>query len=304
MTMKYSAISFLFLPVLFQWLGCGPGAPSPSEIRRHDKFTSVYVGPRSLDVYLPPGYSSDRGRDYPVLYMQDGQYMFYGDSMGWSQAWGIDSLMDTLIAAGRIAPAIVVGVGNTERRTLEYMPRKGVDHFPDSTRDYFTGIYTAPESDQYLKFLVEEVKPFIDSVYRTKPDPANTFIAGSAMGGLITIYAITEYPEIFGGAACLAVHWPLGPIDRYPDAARAMVDVLGANLPDPATHRIYFDYWIQQEVSITEPYQNRMDQHMGARGYQQPANWETVMLDAPEIKMEYWKNELYRPLEFLLGRKK
>jgi len=303
MAMRYPALFFLFFPLFFQWQGCGPNAPSPSEIRRHDGFASVHVPPRSLDVYLPPGYSSEQDREYPVLYMHDGQYMFYADSLKWSQAWGIDSLMDTLIAAGRLMPAIVVGVGNTERRTLEYMPQKGVDHFPDSTKDHFLGIYKAPESDQYLKFLVEEVKPFIDSVYRTKPDPANTFIAGSAMGGLITIYAITEYPEVFGGAACINTHWPLGMQDRVPDAARAMVDVLGANLPDPATHRIYFDYWIQNEVSITEPYQNRMDQHMGARGYRQPVNWQTVMLDASEISMKVWKQELYRPLEFLLKAK-
>ena len=302
--MRYTALfSVVFFASLFQWQGCSPKELSPSELRRHAEFSSVYVAPHSLDIYLPPGYVSHGRRRFPVVYIHDGQFLFYGDSTPWSGAWGIDSLMDTLITAGRIQPAIVVGIGSTDRRLLEYMPRKGVDNFPDSTKALFTSIYTAPESDQYLKFIVEEVKPFVDSIYRTKPEPASTFIVGSTMGGLISLYGITEYPEVFGGAGCIATHWILGEQDVFPDAARAMVDALGANLPDPANHKIYFDYWIQNEISISEPYQNRMDQHMGARGYRQPVNWVTNMLDTQELNMKAWKEQLHRPFEFLLGVK-
>lgn len=299
--MRNVPILFALSSLFFSWTGCKPEPPSPSEIRIHREFSSVHVAPHRLEIYLPEGYSSSRRKHFPVVYMHDGQYLFYGDSLNWSNAWGIDSIMDTLVSAKMILPAILVGIGSTERRLLEYMPKKGADQFPDSTKEIFSSIYnTSPESDQYLRYIVEEVKPFVDSVYRTKPDPAHTFIAGSTMGGLISLYAITEYPDVFGGAACIATHWPLAPQDVHPDAARAMVDALGKRLPDPAGHRIYFDYWIENGASIFEPYQRRMDEHMASRGYVQPGNWKTLGFDTPMITMQGWRQELHHALEFLL----
>lgn len=298
--MRNARILFIAFFFFLSWQSCQPGPPSPSEIRIHSGFSSVYVEPHSLEIYLPEGYSSSRRKHFPVVYLHDGQYLFYGDSLNWSNAWGIDSIMDTLVSAKRILPAIIVGISSTERRFLEFMPQKGVEQFPDSTKEKFSRVYNTTESDQYLRFIVEEVKPFVDSVYRTKPGSLHTFIAGSTMAGLISLYAITEYPDIFGGAACIATQWTLAPQDIHPDAARAMVDVLGRNLPDPANHRIYFDYWAENEASIFEPYQKRMDEHMVSRGYIQPGNWKTLEFETTAITLGGWRRELHHPLEFLL----
>ena len=89
-------------------------------------------------------------------------------------------------------------------------------------------------SDHYLRFIVEELKPYVDAHYRTLPDQHNTFIMGSSMGGLISLYAMCEYPHVFGGAGCVSTHFPIG----RGIALKYMQD----NLPDPKTHKFYFDY--------------------------------------------------------------
>jgi predicted alpha/beta superfamily hydrolase len=91
-----------------------------------------------------------------------------------------------------------------------------------------------PISDNYLRFLVYELKPFVDRRYRTRPEREFTFLMGSSMGGLISLYAICEYPHIFGGAGCLSTHWPI--------AHRSFGKYLKARLPGPRRHKIYLDY--------------------------------------------------------------
>ena len=88
-------------------------------------------------------------------------------------------------------------------------------------------------SDKYLSFLIKELKPYMDQNYRTKPDQKNTFIMGSSMGGMISAYAISEYPEIFGGAACLSTHWPLG--------GNSVTSWYENHWPSAGEHKIYFD---------------------------------------------------------------
>jgi pimeloyl-ACP methyl ester carboxylesterase len=127
-------------------------------------------------------------------------------------------------------------------------------------------------SDEYLKFLVLELKPFIDGKYSTLPDRDNTFIAGSSMGGLISMYAICEYPAIFGGAACLSTHWP-GIIEMKDNPVPiAFLDYLRRYLPDPSTHKIYFDYGTATLDAQYERYQLQVDGIMQPRYTNQ--NWD------------------------------
>jgi predicted alpha/beta superfamily hydrolase len=168
------------------------------------KMESDYLPARDVMVMLPPQY--DENASYPVLYMHDGQMLFDTLTAWNKQEWGMDEVITKLIYEKKMRPVIVVGVYNTENRTLEYMPNAPKEEIATMVRP--KGFEGEVMSDHYLKFLVEELKPFIDEEFATQTGPENTFIMGSSMGGLISCYAISQYPEIFGGAACMSTHWP------------------------------------------------------------------------------------------------
>jgi predicted alpha/beta superfamily hydrolase len=143
---------------------------------------------RHVDVYLPPSYSSGRGR-FPVIYMHDGQNLS-DPGTAFAGTWELDATLDQLADRG-IEP-IVVGVHNAgEARLAEYSP------FPD--RKHGGG-----DADAYLAFLVERLKPRIDRLFRTKIDRDATGILGSSMGGLVSLYAFFRYPSVFARAGVMS----------------------------------------------------------------------------------------------------
>jgi len=230
-----------------------------------------------------------------VLYMHDGQNVFDpATSMG-GVDWGVDETMTKLIAAKRVRPAIVVGVWNTAKRGQEYMPQKPVD----GATSIATGTGSPPAagpaiSDAYLKFLVTELKPFIDRTYRTRSGRADTFVMGSSMGGLISAYAISEYPAVFGGAGCVSTHWPAG--------NGGMIDYLRRSGPDAKTHRMYFDHGTATLDSLYAPFQARADAVMRAAGYVDGKNFVTRVFEGADHSERAWRARLEVPLVFLLGK--
>jgi predicted alpha/beta superfamily hydrolase len=139
---------------------------------------------RRVWIYLPGSYSTSK-KKYPVLYMHDGQNVFDEATSAYGE-WGVDEALDSL--GNQQKEIIVVAIDNGgEKRMNEYSP-------------YDMEEYGKGEGDQYVDFLVQTLKPYIDKHYRTKKDEKNTFIAGSSMGGLISFYAILKYPKVFGGA--------------------------------------------------------------------------------------------------------
>jgi predicted alpha/beta superfamily hydrolase len=137
---------------------------------------------RRVWIYLPQGYGNSKNR-YPVLYMQDGQNVF-DDATSYSGEWGVDEFLDSSL----LKSCIVVAVDNGGiKRMNEYNP-------------YDNARFGKGEGNEYADFLVKTLKPFIDKNYNTLKDRKNTFIAGSSLGGLISLYAVLKYPEIFGGA--------------------------------------------------------------------------------------------------------
>ena len=116
---------------------------------------------------------------------------------------------------------------------------------------------------------------------------------GSSMGGLISLYAICEYPQVFGGAGCVSTHWLAG--------ENMLVDYFGAALPDPIDHKLYFDYGTETLDADYEPYQLRMDERLAARGYERDQNWVTRKFPGAEHSEVAWRTRVRIPLEFLLG---
>jgi predicted alpha/beta superfamily hydrolase len=220
---------------------------SSGRLDRINSFASTYVDARNIKIWLPEGYNPKK--KYAVLYMHDGQ-MLYDSTTTWNKsAWDADDVAAALINAKKVKDFIIGGIGNAgSQRHADYFPQKPFESLPQSVQDT---LYAAnrsgganvfnnskAQSDKYLQFIVKELKPYIDKKYSTFTDRANTFIAGSSMGGLISLYAICEYPEVFGGAACLSTHWPgIFQMDNNP-VPYAFFKYLAAKLPDPKTHKL------------------------------------------------------------------
>ena len=167
-------------------------------MRSHHDFPSRFLKRRrTLIVSLPPGYSTHRLQRYPVLYLHDGQNLFHAAASFADVTWEADRTAARLIRSERIRPVILVGICNTEDRLDEYAPWRD--------RDEKAG----GRGKRYAGFLVEEVKPFIDSTYRTRRDREGTGVAGSSLGGLISLYIASQYPEHFGlcGALSPSLWW-------------------------------------------------------------------------------------------------
>jgi predicted alpha/beta superfamily hydrolase len=279
-----------------------PALPAPTQLPAaagvvghldvYVDFPSQFVAPRTVDVWLPPGYDEQAAQRYPVLYMQDGQNIFDPSTSATTHVdWGVDEIMTELIEAGKIRPAIVVGIWSTARRVEEYMPQAPLEVYPQ-VRAEFVRQFGEPLGDRYLKFMVQEVKPFIDRTYRTLPDRANTFVMGSSMGGLISLYAASQYPDVFGGAGCVSTHWPAG--------EGRLIDYFQTVLPDPKTHRLYFDYGTEGLDAEYEPYQQRMDEVLRRAGYVKGENWVTRKFPGATHSETSWRERADIPLMFLL----
>jgi predicted alpha/beta superfamily hydrolase len=269
------------------------------ELKHHPRFASHYVAPRNVDVWLPPRYQNTTAQAFPVIYMQDGQNLFDPQTSFIGVDWGIDEALGRLITEQRARAAIVVGIWNTPQRVREYLPQRP---FARSTgarlrarmRLWRWAQGRGPSSDRYLKFLVEEVKPFIDENYRTLPEREQTFILGSSMGGLISLYALCEYPHVFAGAGCLSTHWP---------AVRGVIDdYLQRVLPPAGTHKLYFDYGTRTLDAGYEVYQDQVDRVVRAKDYTPGRDWLTLKFEGAEHGERAWRARVHRPLEFLLGR--
>jgi predicted alpha/beta superfamily hydrolase len=165
------------------------------DIRFHHDFHSRFLAhDRDVIVYLPPGYRKTRTKRYPVLYLQDGQNLFDGaTSFIPGRDWGVDETAERLIKAGEIEPLIIVGIYNTGMdRVDEYTPT------PDDR------LKKGGSADLYGRMLVDELKPFIDSSYRTSDGHEHTGLGGSSLGGLVSLYLGLKYPNVFGKLAIIS----------------------------------------------------------------------------------------------------
>ena len=314
--MKYI---FAIIPVILCLILCCQGRNddmiipdlilTSGTVERYPDFEADYISARNVDIWLPEDYN--RSEKYSVIYMHDGQMLFDSTTTWNKQEWGVDETAGRLMRERKIRECIVVGIWNSGKgRHSDYFPGKPFNTLPE---DYIDSLLQEAKqsnqsaffsegmnSDEYLQFIVNELKPFIDRIYPTKPDRENTFIAGSSMGGLISMYAICEYPEVFVGAACLSTHW-IGTFndDNNPIPA-AFMDYLKGNLPDPATHKLYFDYGTETLDSFYEPYQIRADSIIASKGYNK-SNFLSLKFEGKDHSEISWAERLHIPFIFLLG---
>lgn len=262
----------------------------------HDDFPSEYVDSRNIEVWLPEAYETEDER-YQVLYMHDGQNVFDPITSYNGNDWMVDEVLTDLIEQQQVEKTIVVAIWNSGiTRFPEYMPQQPAEVMNSEgvQKEVIRNSGEAIFSDRYLKFIVEELKPFIDSKYRTKTEAAHTSIMGSSMGGLISLYAIMEYPDVFGAAACLSTHWTV------PELGPVFIDYLADHLPISETHKIYFDFGTEGLDADYEPHQLRVDQMMKDAGYTQNLNWITKKFDGHDHNEQHWAMRVEVPLKFIL----
>jgi predicted alpha/beta superfamily hydrolase len=227
---------------------------------------------RDAIVWLPPSYGKDTQKRYPVLYMHDGQNVFDPSTSFLGSDWRADEVADSMIKAGAIEEIIIVGVNNTPDRIQEYSDTK--------------------LGRSYAMFIVERLKPMIDSLYRTKPGSEHTAVMGSSMGGLISLLFVWWHPEVFSMAGCLST--AIGP-GRYDGILREIEIHKGPKKP----LRFYVDVGDRERQLI--PGYNQIVSTLERVGYQKGSEMEFVVEKGAEHNEIAWAHRLWRPLKFMFG---
>ena len=253
-----------------------------------------------IDVWTPDGYTASKL--YPVIYMHDGQNLFDANSTWNHQAWEIDSVLGSLIADKKVRPAIVVGIHSVDTTRIgDLMPERVVEMTPPGeVRDFIDrmcrGQYRA---DEYLSFIVNTLKPIIDDKFSTLTDCKSTSIMGSSMGGLISIYGLSEYFEVFGAAVCMSTHWT-GAIGDNTDFPTAMKYYLMDRLPRGTDHRLYFDNGDCDYDSQYLPAYEMMNRLFDFLGYQEGDRLKTGVFQGHSHSEKSWSERVDIPLQFIL----
>lgn len=229
---------------------------------------------RDIIILFPPDYYKNTHKRYPVLYMHDGQNVIDPRTSLTKVDWGIDETVDKLYKEGKMQEIIVVGIYNSPDRLTEYSD--------------------SPVGNDYMDFLIHELKPFIDSKYRTLPDRKNTATMGSSMGGLISFLLVWKHSDVFSKAACLSTWFP-----NDNDKAYKMVE----NYQGPKKDiKIYLDHGDRGMESVAvEPVQ-RMRDLLIQKGFIPGKDLDYYYAKGAEHNEASWAARLSRPVLFLFGK--
>ena len=327
---RFNPMRICLLPVMGALLGCAcsksvkdvkgqdetAGTPPPQtasagDIDRYRIYSPEMDDTVTIDVWTPEGYPGDDGHRYPVIYMHDGQNLFDASTTWNGQSWEMDSVVSELVEAGEIEAPVIIGIHSVaETRVGDLMPQKAKDYItstPDSAlRDFLEK--TPLRGDAYAAFIVNTLRPAMDAAYRLTANADSTFVMGSSMGGLMSVYTMSEYPDLFGGAGCLSTHW-VGTLDGDPTFANAMYDYLSEHMPRDGRHRLYFDHGTESIDSLYGPANERVVALARSLGYsERPADGTRPTLDnyvaeGAGHEERFWAARVKRPLRFLLGKK-
>jgi predicted alpha/beta superfamily hydrolase len=229
---------------------------------------------RTLVIYLPPSYSENTLKRYPVLYMHDGQNLFEAATSSFGTEWQVDENINAAVAAGRMDEVIVVGVSNTPNRIWEYTP------CCDET-------YGGGGADAYERFLIDTVKPFIDQNLRTLPGPDTTAVMGSSLGGLLSFYLARRNPSVFSKAGCLSSSFWWND-----EALTTQVEQSTSHIPV----KLYLDAGTSNDGL---PQTTRMDSALLADGYDRGRDLDFYTAQGGSHNEASWAARVHIPLEWL-----
>lgn len=223
-------------------------------------------GEFGVRVYQPPGYDENTLRTFPVVYMHDGKNLFFPKEAFAGDEWGVDETMDRLDQMNAIRKAIVVGVSPPDRMFA----------------------YTAPGYEAYGRFMAEELKPWVDSCWRTRPAAASTIVMGSSLGGVAALHLAWEHPSVFGRAACLSSTF--GHADDLFDRVKRG--------PKPPI-QVYLDSgWPRDNYDVT----NAMRDRLVAAGFRLGDDLLHFSFPDGHHDERSWAMRAHVPFQFFLGR--
>lgn len=260
------------------------------KIVRQKNFYSRFLNnSRDIDIYLPPTYGRNPNKRYPVLYMHDGNNLFYPSIAFAGVPWKVDSTMDKMINNGLIEEVIVVGIFNTIGRNDEYTWTQ--------MRSYH-GV-EGGKGDLYAKFIVNELKPFIDRSFNTLSDRNNTAVMGSSLGGLISYYLGLYYPHVFGkiGMVSPSLWW---------DRGQAFKDIIAIQ----PNLQIWMDMGTKEgysrnvEKNVNIMMVRYMKHQLQQLGYTEGINLGYLEDKGAKHNEYYWGKRLHLPLLFFFGKRK
>ncbi len=238
------------------------------------KFPSKYLGnARDLVIWLPPDYHLQPQARYPVIYAQDGQNLFNPATAFAGVAWRLDETAESLLQRQLIHPCIIVGLWNTPARLEEYSSRRG---------------------RSYAKFIIREVKPFIDAHFRTQPRREATAVLGSSLGGLISFYLAWWHPEVFGMAGCISASWMW-------NKASVFEDLKHDAMPQPRV-RIYLDHGSEGDEGRYLTVFKRMRDTLIKKGFVLRQDLEYYYGIGDGHDEGSWGRRCWRPLVYFFGK--
>jgi predicted alpha/beta superfamily hydrolase len=259
------------------------------EFRAHKNFHSRFLSAeRDVLVYLPPAYETDKQQHYPVLYLHDGQNLFDGATSFIKGAeWRVDETAQSLITSQAIEPVIIVGIYNTgSDRIDEYTPTADAK-------------YKGGHADDYGRMIVEELKPLIDSNYRTLKDARNTAIGGSSLGGLVSLHLALKYPNVFGKVAVVSpsVWWDKKEILREVEALKKRLRL-----------RVWLDTGTKEGGNETESSETTMNARalrdaLIKKGWKEGKDLKYFEAEGAGHNEHAWEQRVAPMLKFLFPRK-
>ena len=269
------------------------------------------VGVSDVWVWLPERYETDTQRQFPVLYMHDAENIFDPRLSNFDKEWRVDETITRLARQGDLREWIVVGLRSPKDRYQALFPQRLLEYLPEYQQQLVTGIEwegigTAKplRGDQYAAMVAKDLKAKVDGEFRTLVGPEDTAVMGSSMGGLMSIYLIAEYPDVFGQAAGLSTHLPLSdpeggePAQRALEVAEAFGAYLSDSKLDAAFNRIYVDYGTATLDAYYPPYFKALEKNFAQNGWISP-QFESRAFFGAEHEENAWAQRLDIPLIFL-----
>ncbi|MCW8092191.1 alpha/beta hydrolase [Alteromonas sp. ASW11-130] len=228
--------------------------------------------PRKVWIYLPPDYAKSE-KQYPVLYMHDGQNLF-DNSTSYMGEWRVDEILNQLAAEGWNVPIVVAINHGNENRLNELSPWQQ-EKYPDVAGKF------------YADFIVKQVKPYIDNAFRTHSGVAHTSVMGSSMGGLMSHYMLIAYPDIFGKAAIFS------PSFWFSQQAFSFAE----NNPVPSTHRLLFVAGSEEHKQVTNNTKAMVSLHEAQQHPQ--TNLYSAIVDGGKHNETFWQEQFAFALKWL-----
>lgn len=246
------------------------------SLEYHRAFEGEGIKNRDIVIWLPDEYQNNLSKRYPVLYMHDGQNLFLTETSCGTE-WRVDEICDSLINANVIAPMIVVGIYNTDDRMQEYIPGEKGTH--------------------YMNFIINRLKPYIDSTYRTIPDRESTFVGGASAGGTISFMLAWEHPEIFSKAICMSPALKVG--------GRYEIDYVKEVMPYKEFKKdlvLYLDNGGQGVDTLLQPGIDEMLVELAKKGFVENQDMFWIKDSTAQHHESAWSKRLPKALELTMKK--